>query len=59
MEARGFDFIVTGEVIGQRPMSQRKDTMPVVARESGAFDRLLRRCARNCYRRRCRNAKAG
>ncbi|MGH8476882.1 MAG: tRNA (5-methylaminomethyl-2-thiouridylate)-methyltransferase [Methylococcales bacterium] len=43
-----FDFIVTGEVIGQRPMSQRKDTMPVVARESGAFDRLLRPlCAKN------------
>lgn len=37
-----FDFIVTGEVIGQRPMSQRRDTMPVVARESGANDRLLR-----------------
>ena len=44
----GFDFIVTGEVIGQRPMSQRKDTMPVVARESGAEDRLLRPlCAKN------------
>ncbi|MEK7304463.1 MAG: tRNA (5-methylaminomethyl-2-thiouridylate)-methyltransferase [Pseudomonadota bacterium] len=42
MERNGFDFIVTGEVIGQRPMSQRRDTMPVVARESGAFDRLLR-----------------
>ena len=42
MEAHGFDFIITGEVIGQRPMSQRKDTMPVVARESGAYDRLLR-----------------
>ncbi len=42
MEQNGFDFIITGEVIGQRPMSQRKDTMPVVARESGAFDRLLR-----------------
>ena len=39
---RGFDFIVTGEVVGQRPMSQRRDTMPVVARESGARDRLLR-----------------
>lgn len=47
METNGFDFIVTGEVIGQRPMSQRRDTMPVVARESGAFDRLLRPlCAR-------------
>ncbi len=42
METHGFDFIITGEVIGQRPMSQRRDTMPVVARESGAFDRLLR-----------------
>jgi tRNA U34 2-thiouridine synthase MnmA/TrmU len=42
MEQNGFDFIITGEVIGQRPMSQRRDTMPVVARESGAFDRLVR-----------------
>jgi len=42
MEHHHFDFIITGEVIGQRPMSQRKDTMPVVARESGALDRLLR-----------------
>ncbi len=42
MEANGFDFIITGEVMGQRPMSQRRDTMPVVARESGANDRLLR-----------------
>jgi len=42
MERHGFDFIVTGEVVGQRPKSQRKDTMPVVARESGANDRLLR-----------------
>ncbi len=44
----GFDFIITGEVIGQRPKSQRKDTMPVIARESGANDRLLRPlCAKN------------
>ncbi len=47
-EDKGFDFIITGEVIGQRPKSQRKDTMPVIARESGADDRLLRPlCARN------------
>jgi tRNA U34 2-thiouridine synthase MnmA/TrmU len=44
----GFDFIITGEVIGQRPMSQRKQTMPIVARESGADDILLRPlCAKN------------
>lgn len=42
IEENNFDFIVTGEVIGQRPMSQRKSTMPVVARESGANDLLLR-----------------
>ncbi len=42
MEEHDFDFIVTGEVLGQRPMSQRRDTFPVVARESGALDRLLR-----------------
>lgn len=38
----GFDFIITGEVIGQRPMSQRKATMPIVAQQSGADDLLLR-----------------
>ena len=42
IEEHGFDFIVTGEVLGQRPMSQRRDTFPVVARESGALDRLVR-----------------
>ena len=48
MEEHGFDFIVTGEVIGQRPKSQRKETMPLIARESGADDRLLRPlCAKN------------
>ena len=48
MEENGFDFIITGEVIGQRPKSQRKETMPIIARESGAEDRLLRPlCAQN------------
>lgn len=42
MEQHGFDFIVTGEVMGQRPKSQTKAKLPIVARESGAFDRLLR-----------------
>ena len=45
---RGFDFIITGEVIGQRPKSQLKRTMPIVAAESGADDLLLRPlCAKN------------
>lgn len=48
MEENGFDFIITGEVVGQRPMSQRKDLLPVVVRESGADDLLLRPlCAKN------------
>ena len=48
MDAHDFDFIITGEVIGQRPMSQRRDTMPVIARESGAEERLVRPlCAQN------------
>ncbi|WP_306304408.1 hypothetical protein [Methylogaea oryzae] len=42
IEENGFDFIITGEVIGQRPMSQRRDTMRVVSRDSGIEDRLLR-----------------
>lgn len=42
MQAHDFDFIITGEVIGQRPMSQNKSTMPIIAKQSGAEDRLLR-----------------
>jgi len=42
IEENNFDFIITGEVIGQRPMSQRKETMPVIAEESGAGELLVR-----------------
>ena len=42
MIENGFDFIITGEVVGQRPKSQRKETMPIISSESGADDRLLR-----------------
>ena len=42
LEDGRFDFIVTGEVVGQRPKSQRADAMPIIATESGADDRLLR-----------------
>jgi len=48
MQENGFDFIITGEVVGQRPMSQRKELLPVVQRESGVEDLLLRPlCAHN------------
>ncbi len=42
IERNGFDFVVTGEVVGQRPKSQRKATMPIVQRDAGIHDRLLR-----------------
>lgn len=42
LEKNGFDFIVTGEVIGQRPKSQLKHHLPIVLRDSGIDDILLR-----------------
>ncbi len=42
MERNEFDFIITGEVVGQRPKSQLRHNFPVVAKESGVHDRLLR-----------------
>jgi tRNA U34 2-thiouridine synthase MnmA/TrmU len=36
------DFIITGEVLGQRPMSQNRNALNTVTRESGVGDRLLR-----------------
>ncbi len=34
MEELGADFIVTGEVVGQRPMSQRHDALDLIDRDS-------------------------
>lgn len=42
MEERGFDFLFTGEVLGQRPMSQNKNSLRLVARLSGYEDLVLR-----------------
>lgn len=42
MPSYGASFLVTGEVLGQRPMSQRRDTLRVIERESGCSDLLLR-----------------
>jgi tRNA-specific 2-thiouridylase len=38
----GASFLISGEVLGQRPMSQRRDTMNVVERDSGTRAILLR-----------------
>ena len=42
MLKHGFDFIITGEVVGQRPMSQTKNRMPLVEKKSETKDILLR-----------------
>lgn len=42
MELEGADFVFTGEVLGQRPMSQYKLTMDTVERRSGLEGLLLR-----------------
>lgn len=48
IKQHNFDFVITGEVIGQRPMSQRRDTMAVVKRDTCANGLLLRPlCARH------------
>ena len=42
MEQRGADFLFTGEVVGQRPMSQRRDSLRSVEKLSGYQGRVLR-----------------
>ncbi len=42
MLARGFDVVATGEVMGQRPMSQNKQSLGIVAKSSGLEGRLVR-----------------
>ncbi len=38
----GASFLISGEVLGQRPMSQRRDTLSVIERDSGSRTLLLR-----------------
>jgi tRNA U34 2-thiouridine synthase MnmA/TrmU len=42
MEESGASFIVTGEVLGQRPMSQRRDAMRLIEKEAGLEGFILR-----------------
>lgn len=42
MLSTGADFVISGEVLGQRPMSQRKDALRVVERDCGLTGLLLR-----------------
>ncbi len=42
MRAEGFDFVATGEVLGERPMSQHKHALKIVEKEAGLEGYLLR-----------------
>lgn len=42
MEKEGASFLVTGEVLGQRPMSQRRDAMRTIEKEAGVIGLVLR-----------------
>ena len=42
MKKWGASFLISGEVLGQRPMSQRRDTLNVIRRDAEVKESLLR-----------------
>lgn len=42
MEEQGYDFLITGEVLNQRPMSQNYKALGIVQEESGYENKILR-----------------
>lgn len=42
MQSQGFSFLISGEVLGQRPMSQRKDSLNIIDRDADVQGLLLR-----------------
>lgn len=42
MKSNGASFLVTGEVLGERPMSQRREAMRIIERDSGLEGLILR-----------------
>ncbi len=42
MNLTGADFLITGEVLGQRPMSQRRDCFPRIDRDAGVKGLVVR-----------------
>ncbi|MDD5245392.1 MAG: hypothetical protein PHU49_15395, partial [Syntrophorhabdaceae bacterium] len=42
MEQEGAGFVITGEVLGQRPMSQRRDTIGLIEKRSGLQGLIVR-----------------
>ena len=48
LEKFNADFIITGEVFNQRPMSQNKSALNIVKKQSGFSEKILRPlCAKN------------
>ena len=48
MEEEGAAFVFTGEVVGQRPMSQRRDALRLVEKEAGLEELLVRPLSAKC-----------
>jgi tRNA U34 2-thiouridine synthase MnmA/TrmU len=42
MEAEGADFLFSGEVLGERPMSQNRQSLMIVAKQSGYQEFIIR-----------------
>ena len=42
MDLTGSDFLITGEVLGQRPMSQRKDCFPLIDKQADVRGLVVR-----------------
>ncbi len=42
MQKEAASFVITGEVLGQRPMSQRRETMRLIEKESGLLGLVVR-----------------
>ena len=48
MPTHNFDFLFSGEVLGQRPMSQNKNALLYVAKHSGVGQHILRPLSAHC-----------
>lgn len=42
MKKEGYDFIATGEVLGQRPMSQNANALGIIEKETGLVNQIVR-----------------
>ena len=58
MDEIGASFIITGEVLGQRPMSQRTDTLRLIERESSLEGLIVRPLSAGIFRQPSLNRRA-